>query len=206
MGRGSMDEQQLNRYNRDRLESRQIDELMGLASGLVADGVINEEEVRFLHGWLASNMSISKHPLLSGLFNRVQEILSDDVVDEQEREDLLWALRNFSAEDREGGEAVKSSTLPLCDPLPALSFEGKRYCFTGTFNYGQRKHCQKAATERGAMAGSLTKKTDVLVIGVYATESWKHSSFGNKILKAVDMRSAGVPISIVSEPHWVSHL
>ncbi|WP_235982964.1 hypothetical protein [Sphingomonas albertensis] len=52
----------------------------------------------------------------------------------------------------------------------------------------------------------MTQKTDVLVIGLYATESWKHSSFGNKILKAADMRAEGVPITIVSEEHWVGHL
>jgi hypothetical protein len=59
---------------------------------------------------------------------------------------------------------------------------------------------------RGAISGSLTKSTDVLVIGCYATESWKHSSFGNKIMKAAEMRNKGVPISIVSEEHWKAHL
>jgi hypothetical protein len=46
----------------------------------------------------------------------------------------------------------------------------------------------------------------VLVVGLYATESWKHSSFGTKIIKAVDMREAGAPIAIVSEAHWATHL
>lgn len=52
----------------------------------------------------------------------------------------------------------------------------------------------------------MTQKTDVLVIGMYATESWKHSAFGTKIIKAVDMRESGVPISIVSEEHWMKYL
>lgn len=60
--------------------------------------------------------------------------------------------------------------------------------------------------ERGAKAGSIAQKTNVLVIGVYATESWKHSSFGNKILQAVEWRDQGFPISIVPEEHWASHL
>ena len=60
--------------------------------------------------------------------------------------------------------------------------------------------------ERGGSSGSLTKATDVLVIGMYATESWKHSSFGTKIIKAVDMREDGVPIAIVCEDHWAGHL
>jgi len=39
------------------------------------------------------------------------------------------------------------------------------------------------------------------------TDSWLHSSFGNKIVKAVAMRDEkSVPISIVSEQHWASYL
>ena len=75
-----------------------------------------------------------------------------------------------------------------------------------TFNYGQRKHCEAAVTDRGATAGGLTQKTNVLVIGMYATDSWKHSSFGTKIMSAVEYRKKGLPISIVSEEHWVAHL
>ena len=36
-----MDERALNRVNSDRLQSRQVDELIGLARGLIADGSIN---------------------------------------------------------------------------------------------------------------------------------------------------------------------
>lgn len=50
------------------------------------------------------------------------------------------------------------------------------------------------------------KINDVLTIGAYATESWKHSSFGNKIMKAVEYRDMGVPLSIVSEMHWKAYL
>ena len=101
---------------------------------------------------------------------------------------------------------LKATTLPVCDPAPSLIFGGRSYCFTGTFNYGGRKECEGIVTSRGGRAGSLTKKTDVLVIGLYATESWKHSSFGNKILTACAWRDEGVPISIVSEQHWTSFL
>jgi hypothetical protein len=61
-------------------------------------------------------------------------------------------------------------------------------------------------TQLGAQAGSLTKKTNVLVVGIYATDSWKHSSFGTKIMKACEWREAGHPINIVGEAHWKSHL
>jgi hypothetical protein len=41
---------------------------------------------------------------------------------------------------------------------------------------------------------------------VYATENWKHSAFGNKIIEASKWRDEGIPISIVSEANWVEAL
>lgn len=38
----------LNHFSNDRLGHRQIDELIGLARGLCADGVLNQQEVEFL--------------------------------------------------------------------------------------------------------------------------------------------------------------
>ena len=60
--------------------------------------------------------------------------------------------------------------------------------------------------ERGATAGTLTKATDALVVGHYATESWLHSSYGMKIIKAAGMRDKGHHIVIVPEEHWTAHL
>lgn len=201
-----MDEQHLNRLNNDRLQSRQVDELIGLARGLIADGNINNAEVEFLHSWLLNNLTISHQPLIATLYERVREILKDGVVDPDECADLFAALTRFTAGDAEVGEATKATTLPLCNPAPTLSYAGKRYCFTGTFSFGQRKHCEQAVESRGGSAGSLTRQTDFLVIGAYATDSWKHSSFGHKILKAVEVRAAGGPIAIVSEEHWTKSL
>ena len=200
------DEGFYNRVGGDRITSRQIDELIGIARGIAADGSLNQSEAEFLQKWLAANIEISDQPIVRTLYERVGEVLRDGVLDAQEAEDLLNTLNSFSNRDFELGEVLKSTSLPLCDPAPVLGFLNYNYCFTGTFNFGQRKYCEAAVAERGATSGSLTRKTNVLVVGLYATESWKHSSFGNKILKACEYRDAGVPISIVSEEHWVKHL
>jgi hypothetical protein len=52
----------------------------------------------------------------------------------------------------------------------------------------------------------LNQETGYLVIGVYATDSWIHSTFGRKIEKAVVMRGEGLPIAIVGEQYWVGQL
>lgn len=200
------DDRFYNRVGHDRLTMRQVDELIGIARGLIADGVINQAEVEFLQKWLAANLEISDQPLIRVLYRRVNEILADGVVDDDEKTELLDTLTRFADRDFELGEVLKATSLPLDDPAPALAFVGQRYCFTGTFNFGQRKHCEQTVIERGATAGGLSKQTNFLVIGTYATESWMHSSFGNKIMHACEMREHGVPISIVSEAHWVTFL
>lgn len=200
------DEEFYNRVGGERIESRQIDELIGLCRGMAADGAINQLEAEFLQKWLAANIEISGQPVIQTLYRRVSEVLADGRLEDDEAHDLLSTLDQLSSRDFEHGEVLKSSDLPLCDPAPHLVFKDRLYCFTGTFNFGRRAECEKAVFAKGAQSGSLTKKTDVLVIGVYATESWKHSSFGNKIIKACEMRDAGVPISIVSEMHWQQYL
>lgn len=201
-----MDDRFQNRVGIDRITSRQIDELIGIARGLAADNKINLAEVEFLQKWLAANVDISTQPLIHTLYRRVNDILADDILDDEEHVELLDTLERFSSRNFELGEVLKATTLPLCSPAPTLTFANKIYCFTGTFTYGQRRHCEQAVADRGGHAGALTQKVDFLVIGAYATESWKHSAFGNKILQACEWRERGLPIRIVSEEHWVRHL
>lgn len=195
-----------NRVGGDRISSRQIDELIGLCRGIAADGAINQGEVEFLQKWLAANVEISDQPVIKTLYRRINDVLADSVADEEECADLLTTLHEFTRGDIEIGEVLKATSLPLCKPAPPLVFAGKRYCFTGTFSFGRRAQCEAAVVGRGATVGSLSQKTNVLVIGVYATESWKHSAFGNKILQAVEWRDQGIPISVVSEQHWRTHI
>ena len=201
-----MDNSLLNRLGADRITSRQIDELIGIARGIAADGLLNQTEVAFLHKWLVANVSISDQPVIRTLYARVRDMLSDGVLDAAEQQELLETLNAFSNRDFELGEVLKSTTLPLDTPEPELVFADRHYCFTGTFSFGTRKACENAVIERGGSCGAVTKKTNVLVIGVYATDSWKHSSFGTKIIRASELRDAGQPIAIVSEKHWTRFL
>ncbi|WP_261321812.1 hypothetical protein [Rhizobium leguminosarum] len=66
-----------NKLGNDRITSRQVDELIGLARGLVADGSVNQAEVEFLEKWLVANAGISDLPILSTLYYRVRDILAD---------------------------------------------------------------------------------------------------------------------------------
>ena len=191
-----------NVYSSDRLVTRDCDELIGLARGLLADGHLVDSEVRYLYDWLQQHAGICDQPLFTGLLSTIRGILSDGVVDEDEKMELFDVLAQLTGPCLEGGELLQPASLPLTKPAPPLFFSGHRYCFTGTFMFGQRKDCQKVVVDLGGECGSLTKKTDYLVVGTYITESWKHSVCGNKILRAVELQEQGSEIAIVSEMHW----
>ena len=53
---------------------------------------------------------------------------------------------------------------PFCDPLPDITFSDTAFCFTGEFEFGTRKECQAAVTQRGGtFTERVTLKTNVLV-------------------------------------------
>ena len=198
-----MEEIAKNQLRRPQLDERQIDELIGIAKGVLADGYLDDREIMFLQKWLVANQHITNNSLVNTLLERLADVLADGIVDPNERADLFSTLSSLCREDFELGEALKAASLPLCTPTPKISFQGMRFCFTGTFVFGSRSNCKQVVIERGANEGSLTQKTDFLVIGEYATDSWKHSSYGRKIEKAVEYRDVkGILISIVSEKTW----
>lgn len=199
------DDKFLARVGAPRLSARQIDELTGFVRGIIADEVVSAAEVTALKSWLAVNHGITYEPVLADLAARIDEVLHDGQVDADECRDLLDLLKGLCGTSAPG-ELMKSTSLPLCKPPPVLAFDGRRYCFTGTFNFGRRKACEQAVLGLGGQCGELTKKTEFLVVGVYATESWKHSSYGTKIMRAAEWRADGTAISIVGEEHWAAEL
>lgn len=193
-------------FNRARTDDRQVNELLGLSQGLIADGIINQQEIEFLQKWLVAKAAVQSNPIVGNLLKRIEAMLSDGVLDLDESKELFETLERFSGGDFELGELQKSTSLPFEHPLPPVSFSNQQFCFTGTFAYGARKDCEAAIAARGGACGSISRSTNYLVIGIYATDSWAHSSYGRKIEKAVELRAAGTRLKIIGEAHWVEAL
>lgn len=190
-------------FNRKNIDDRQIDTLIGLSKGLLADGKLVQSEAEFLHAWLVQAKQSTNHPVITNLCDRVAAMLVDGILDEEESAELLALLHRFNGEDTELGELAKPTSLPLCSPAPSIVFEKKSFLFTGTCIYGSRRECQDAIANLGGKVDKgVTKKLDYLIIGSYVTESWAHESFGRKIEKAMEYRSQGLPLSIISEEYW----
>lgn len=194
------------RFNRKLIDDRQIDTLIGLSKGLIADGKIDQGEAEFLLTWLIQARQSTTNPIIINLLERVGDMLEDGVLDDEESSELLGLLRTFAGEPSAIGELAKTTSLPVDTPAPSVAFADHSFLFTGTCVYGARRLCMEAVESMGGInANSVTKSLDYLVLGTYVTDSWAHETFGRKIEKAMEYRAQGLPLSIITEAHWISH-
>ncbi|MBI4520049.1 MAG: hypothetical protein HY701_04380 [Gemmatimonadetes bacterium] len=187
---------------------RDIHEMLGLARGVLFDGEVTEAEAIALGNWLAPRQEILNVWPADILAHRLQRIFADGRVDPNERKDLKQLLEQLV-----GGDcsilthAPLATAPPLDDPPPPLSFSGQTYVFTGKFAYGPRSACEHEVVTRGGICkNSVTKRTNVLVIGTFGSTDWAHTAYGRKIERAVAYKRDGVPVAIVAEDHWAAVL
>ncbi len=196
-------------YRSEAVGERQVDELIGLVKGVLADGAICQGEIEFLYGWLTANQNAAHAWPANALYPRIAAALADGHMDADEEKELIGLLLATVGGNTAplNGQHSNSSTLPLCQPAPNIDFNERIFCFTGTFNSGTRDWCHAQVKQRnGATASNITKKLNYLVIGEIGSRDWLHSTYGLKIQKAVEYRASGVPLNIVSERQWFEHI
>jgi NAD-dependent DNA ligase len=190
----------------DRTVRRQVAEMIGLAKGMICDGIVSDGEITALKQWLASNGDVAKVYPGDHLSRRMLDIFADGVVDEHERAELYQLLLELTGESAEQSTSMREPTaLPLDRPPPSIFFPDHEFVFTGILAAGPRKWAQQQVIERGGrFKDSVTAKTNYLVIGVLGSEAWVQSTHGLKIEAAVRWRKKGQPLAIVAEPTWLS--
>jgi len=196
-------------FNRKRRIDRDVSELLGLAKGMLSDGVVSDDEARYLRDWSLNHPEAMQQWPTSIVFARLHHFYADGRIDDEERaelNDLLASLVGGTASLLLGFEGA--STLPLDKPPPLICWGGDEvYVFTGKFAYGTRKHCEREVVQRDSRCESdVTRRTTFLVIGTFGSEDWAHTSYGRKIQRAVELRAAGFPLRIVGEDHWAEAL
>ena len=198
---------QFTKYRKSEIADRQIDTFVGLAKGMVSDGVIVQAEAEYLKNWLIANSAIIRNPRLEGLWQRVSEMLQDGVLDNSEASELLSTLRTWTGDAIESGELLKSATFPINQPAPLIEFDGRHFLFTGTASTGLRRDCHAIVERLGGIAENIvTRRLDYLIIGEYCTDEWKHETYGRKIETAETYRAKWGKPAIVTEEHWISFL
>lgn len=184
---------------------KSINSLLGIVSGLVSDGELNDKEILFLKTWCNENEHIADQYPANIIFRRVHEVLLDGVITAEEREHLLHELKVISGNDfSETGSALPENIQSIFDDDPTVIFPENEFVFTGKFMFGTRPVCETAVIHRGGVVKNyITEKTNYLVIGTRTSPDWIAENFGRKIQKAAEMASSGdYEIAIIREADW----
>lgn len=80
--------------NRDKLFAN----LISIIDGIIADGVVREEEVLYLDTWLLEAKQIINNGVIKSLSARVSDILADGIITSEERDDLKNSLLQIQRE------------------------------------------------------------------------------------------------------------
>lgn len=188
--------------NRELAKSMQT--LLGICMGIVADNKINDQEIFFLSTWLTEYSSVTEAWPGNAISDRVKKILNDNLITEEEKQNLLEVLKQFTGNSfRETGSAQHETAVIEYSTNHNPLFDNKLFCFTGEFTTGTRSYCIKITESKGGIIkNSITKDLDYLVIGTMVSQHWKHSSFGLKIQTAIEQREkTGTPY-IITEKQW----
>lgn len=89
------DEKQIRIYNTPRRLEKAMHMLEGILRGMTMDRRLCDQELLVLDGWISEHREFrNKHPF-SEVLPRMEQVLEDRIVDEEERADLLWLCDQF---------------------------------------------------------------------------------------------------------------
>lgn len=194
-------------YIRYRNELKQsMTRLSGICEGLIGDHVLTDDEIRFLHDWIAQNDAVAYEFPGSLINRRVLEVLHDGIVTEEERAYLVKTLHQLIGTADVPEAQSKQLDLELDSPSEVV-FGGSLFCLTGEFVYGPKPLCERAIVQRGGLVNpAVTKKLRYLVIGGLGSDEWAHGSYGTKIQKALAYKGRGLQIAVIKEECWARSL
>jgi len=182
--------------------------LMGILLGITADNYVSDEEIHFLNLWLLDNEAHTNTFPLNVIKNRVDSILADGIITEDERAHLHQTLLDITGNDyHQTGSASGGTFKFMADNPNHVVISNSTFCLTGEFFAGTRKSCEQAIKKFGGIATkNVTKKTDYLVIGSGASRDWITQNYGTKIEKAYHYRENGIAIQIITEETFLNFI
>lgn len=166
-----------------------LNELNTIVRAISCDGILAREEIAFLIRWMNQNASLKGNYPYDRIYNKLAEVLEDGVITPQEHDELLHL---FQTSDNPLEEHTCA-----CD---CLELSGKNICLSGEFDYGSKDMVSDILIEKGASVQStVTRKTNILIVGGQGSSAWSSGNYGSKIKKALELQSKGVEIMIVRE-------
>ncbi len=185
-------------------QHEQVEELLGLCAGIIADGEVNYQETIRLQEWLVNNSGISEEWPACDIVMRIDNALQDGYLDKMEAKEILDCLSILV-----GGKYTDLGTTSIGLPIDVrnaiaddIEVADNSFCFTGKFFFGSRESCKTATKQMGGLPKErVTNTLDYLVVGSLASPFWTNSHFGTKIKRVMEMRDDGPPY-LIGENTW----
>lgn len=192
--------------HRQFVKSAQV--LSGIITGIVADGHLHDMEIQMLSTWISANPEVAQSWPGSAVARYLAEAMADGVITPEERAHLLQTLQQLVGSDfAESGAVEPEITALPFDETAATPLQNSRICLTGEFVYGTRSACERLAEKAGCTpVAAVSKKVHYLIVGTNISPHWVNTSYGTKILRAMELRDEGHQIGILRERDWLNLL
>jgi hypothetical protein len=182
-----------------------LQQLHGLLGGVVADGIISEDELQGIQSWMEDNEQLRKRWPYDEIESLIISVMADGRIDDSEHKTLISFFAQFTEVFDDltlnNLSILGDSTLKgVCANKPEIVFQGARFCLTGASSrYPRAVFADKIRALGGEVVGSVSGKLNYLVIGGDGNPCWSYACYGRKVEKAIELRKAGSEILIVHE-------
>ena len=173
-----------------------LNELKEILGELVGDNILTSNEIDCLQMWLNEHDHLRGNYPYDKIFQIVTMVLEDGVISQLEQDRLLQLFKNVSDPLRE-----------LSHVVDIKSISGKKICLSGDFEKGTKSEITAILLDYGAnVLSSVSKKTDMVLVGNKGNSTWVSGNYGTKIKKAMELREQGMDISIIREDDLFSEM
>ena len=182
-----------------------LQRLHAIMDGILADGVVTEEELEGLSFWLSEHTHLTKCYPYDEVDSIIIEVMADKTIDAEEQKMLHQLFSEFTqvCDDRVIKSAPvyeNSSIVGLCAVCPELNFNNSWFCFTGASQEYSRKDLANIVTQLGGkITNTVRQDLDYLIIGAEGNPCWAYACYGRKVEAAVNLRKNGAQLLIVHE-------
>ena len=182
--------------------------LSGMLHGLLADGELSDREIITLKSWIDTNAFLAGTYPFDEINSLLYAVLEDRKITSEEKEQLMAFFGNvidftssYNLSEKDfSALKEKYSIGGICAVCPEIVFPDKIFCFTGE-SYRAKRAEIAAVIEQlgGTVTGSVSRKTDYLVVGNAGNPCWAYACYGRKIEQAMALRKEGAGVIIVNE-------
>lgn len=165
--------------------TKEMQQLQEIVSNIIEDQVITDSEIKDLKDWIENHVKLIGFYPFDKIFEMVETIILDGIMDNEEQQQLLKLLDAFINPQTEN---------------VSIDFKNKFVCLSGEFDLGSKKQVEEMLVMKGAsIAKSVTGNLDILILGQAGSAAWKYGNYGSKYEKARQLNEKGKNIVIVKE-------